>query len=94
LGRVGLAGFLGGKWSSRVESQPEKERLTNLIATGWLVRRFVPARQNRTGYEKKRKEKCTLKDNAEGSFTDLFSDTEVVTDDAGCGCGLGGMGGG
>lgn len=69
------------------------ERLTNLIATGWLVRRFVPEWQENLSRERKgeQREQNTLEDNAKGAFTDLFPDTEVVTDDAGSGRGLRGM---
>ena len=33
----------------------------------------------------------TLKDDTKGAFTDLFPDTEVVSDNTGGGCGLRGM---
>jgi hypothetical protein len=72
------------------------ERLTNLIATGWLVSRFVPGwqRPEQGTKAKKQKEQDTLKDDAKGAFTNLFPDTEVVTDDTGGGRGLRGMVGG
>jgi hypothetical protein len=42
--------------------------------------------------ERKEGEENTLKDNPEGAFPNLFSDTKVVANDAGGGCGLSGMG--
>jgi hypothetical protein len=92
LRRVGLARFLGGMDVLKRDCKL-CERLTNLIATGWLVRRFVPEWQKKLSRGRKggQKEPNTLEDDAKGAFTDLFPDTEVVTDDAGGGCGLRGM---
>ena len=72
--------------------QSERESPTNLIATGWLVRRLTPVRVRAEGGKKgKGRRENTLEDNTKGALPNLLPDTEVVADDAGCVCGLRGM---
>jgi hypothetical protein len=76
----------------------KKKTRTNLIATGWLEMRLTPrvgrdyTRKGKERKEKKRK-KNTFKNNTKGPLANLFSDTEVISDDTSCGCRLGRMGG-